>query len=213
LGVSGIPSEAEIAIPASVAARIAGISERRLKAWDHSKLIQPAVRRQLSDRNTVRLYGFQELVELRVLRALHERQMAPQHIAKVIKRLRAQGYDAPLRQLVYAVSAGELFFKHPNGEWEGGRRPDQVVLHEVLDLELIRSQVRRALARPRPPGSVGRVERRRKVLGSKPVLAGTRTPVSAVSSYVKRGYSDKEILAALPHLTPADIEAVRAQIS
>jgi uncharacterized protein (DUF433 family) len=87
------------------------------------------------------------------------------------------------------------------------------VLHEVLDLELIRNQVRRAIGQPRDADSLGKVERRRKVLGSKPVLAGTRTPISAVMSYVKRGYSDTDILAALPHLTPADIQAVRARTS
>lgn len=203
----------ELAIPASVAARLAGISERRLQAWDRSGLVQPSIRREMSQRNTVRLYGFQELVELRVLRALNERQMNSQHIGRIIRRLREQGYNAPLTQLVYAVSGKELFFQHPNGDWEGGRRPDQVVLHEVLDLELIRQHVRQALGRSRPQESEGVIERRRRVVGSKPVFSGTRTPVSAILSYVHRGYSDEKILEAFPHLTSADIRSARANAS
>lgn len=207
------PMNPELAIPAAAAARLSGVSERRLQAWDQAKLVQPSIRRKVSDRNTVRLYGFQELVELRVLTALHDRHMSPQHIGKIIRRLREQGYDAPLRQLIYAVSEKELFFQHPNGDWEGGCRPDQIVIHEVLDLELVRQHVREALGQSRPRSSEGVIERRRRVVGSKPVLSGTRTPVSAILSYVRRGYSDEKILEAFPNLTHSDIRSVRATAS
>jgi uncharacterized protein (DUF433 family) len=46
-------------------------------------------------------------------------------------------------------------------------------------------------------------------LGHKPVFAGTRIPVAAVVTYLKRGLPVEEILEAFPQLTKADIEAAR----
>lgn len=205
----GVSADHEnLAVPVSVAARLAGVSERRLVAWDRTGLVSPSIRRKLTDRNIVRLYSFQNLVELRVLRALHERNLSSQNIGRVMRRLRSQGYAAPLRQLVYAVSGREIFFQHPDGDWEGGRRSDLVVLHEVLDLEKIRLQLKDDLAKPRFVASG--IERRRRVVGSKPVLAGTRTPVSAISAYIERGYTDQQILEAFPHLTVEDVARVRS---
>jgi len=43
------------------------------------------------------------------------------------------------------------------------------------------------------------------VCGGRPVIRGTRTPVKAVVGYYKMGLSVEEILASLPHLTPAQV--------
>lgn len=59
----------------------------------------------------------------------------------------------------------------------------------------------------RPDGTwAGHRQPDRKVLGHKPVFAGTRVPVSAVLPYLKRGLLDEEILEAFPQLTKADID-------
>jgi uncharacterized protein (DUF433 family) len=58
----------------------------------------------------------------------------------------------------------------------------------------------------------GRVERRRKVHGSKPVFAGTRIPVASVQHYLRQGCAVNEILAAYPELTPADVAAARQDL-
>jgi len=43
------------------------------------------------------------------------------------------------------------------------------------------------------------------VCGGRPIIKGTRTPVKAIVGYYKLGLSVEEILAGLPHLTPAQV--------
>ncbi len=43
------------------------------------------------------------------------------------------------------------------------------------------------------------------ILGGQPIIRGTRVPVRAIAGYHKLGMSMDEILAALPHLTPAQV--------
>ena len=180
---------------------------RQLDYWRYAGLVEPTVSRRLSPRNEVRLYDFTALVELRIVAALREKRLTLQHIRQVIARLRAS-YDRPLSELRFAVHGGQLYFQHPDGSWEGGRRPGQLVIAEVILLDEVRAGLRHDLAYDdREPG---RIVRRRRVHGSAPTLAGTRVPVSAVRAFLDRGASDERILAAYPMLTVADIDAVRA---
>lgn len=43
------------------------------------------------------------------------------------------------------------------------------------------------------------------ICDGRPIIRGTRTPVSTVVGYYKMGESIDEILTALPHLTPAQV--------
>lgn len=209
--VAGRVRDEQIALTSRAAAELAGFGERRLRAWEARGLVRPGVERDLSPRNTVRLYGFHDLVELLVAKALLSSGRSPQQIWRVVEHLRRLGYEAPLRELVFAVSGEHIYFQHPDGTWEGDERRHQIVLMEVLNLERIRAQIREAVSAPRTPNQVGRVDRKRNVVGSKPVIAGTRTPVEAVLVYVRRGLPDGRILEAFPHLTNEDITAIREQ--
>jgi uncharacterized protein (DUF433 family) len=194
-----------LAATPEIAARLAGVTVRQVNYWRDIGLIEPAVARRISARNEVRLYDFAGLVELRIVGALRNR-LSLQHIRQVINRLRAS-YDRPLTELRFAVQDRNLYFQHPDGTWEGGRRPGQIVLAEVIMLEEVRADLRRAAAeRSREPG---RVVKRRRVHGSKPTFAGTRIPVSAVEAFLQEGASDEDVLAAYPELTAADIAVVR----
>lgn len=84
-------------------------------------------------------------------------------------------------------------------------------MRETVDLEEIRRAIRGH--RVRNEAEYGLIVKRRGVMGSKPIFAGTRTPVSALSSYVSRGYSTEQILNAFPHLTPADVDAARDHLT
>jgi uncharacterized protein (DUF433 family) len=203
--VDDLPRDDLIAATPEVAARLAGITVRQVNYWREIGLIEPAMVRRISARNEVRLYDFTGLVELRIVGALRNR-LSLQHIRQVINRLRAS-YDRPLTELRFAVQGHNLYFQHPDGTWEGGQRPGQIVLAEVIMLEEVRAELRRAAAqRHREPG---RVVKRRRVHASKPTFAGTRIPVSAVEAFLHDGASDEEILAAYPQLTAADIGVVR----
>jgi uncharacterized protein (DUF433 family) len=200
-----------IAMPAAAAARFAGVSQRQLRYWDSTDLLSPGIQRRLSPRNTVRLYTFPELVELRVIATLEGMGMPLRRIRKVVQFLHREGHKAPLRELRFSVTGNQLFFQRPDGTWAGDRQPDQIVIDATISLPLdhYRARIRQAAKAERPRSDAGRIERHRKVLGHKPVFAGTRVPVAAVKPYLERGLPVKEILEAFPQLTEADIEAAR----
>lgn len=196
------------AVPAKRAAAIAKISMRQLDYWAETRLVEPSIRRRLSERNHVRLYTFRDMLELLVVAQLVNRGVTLQHVRRVVAQLRDRGYDAPLRELHYATAGDELYFRLPDGSWEGGRRPRQQVIEQVIKLAPLTQRIKTG-ARKRPPSDVGRVERRRGSLGSKPVFAGTRIPVMTVQRFLARGANPKEVLEAFPDLYLADIEVAR----
>lgn len=203
--------DGRVAVDLEKAARLNHMTTRRLAAWDKRGLVVPSVKKQLSARNTVRLYGFGELIEIRVVLTLVGQRLSLPHITRVVNYLRtSRGFDKPLRELTYAVEGRKIYFKLPDGTWEGEDLPGQIVIEHVLHLEIIRREMRNALESDSRERRKGGIERRRKVLGHKEVFTGTRTPVSAVREYLDDGLSDEQILRAYPHLTHEDIELARS---
>jgi uncharacterized protein (DUF433 family) len=197
-----------LAVPDGQAARLAKITPRQLDYWARTGLVVPSIERRLGPRNRVRLYGFGDVLDLMTVSELLRRGRTLQQVRAVFDHLHRRGYDAPLRQLRYATAGSrEVFFQHPDGTWEGGRVPDQTVIPEVIDLELLRGRLVAHLARPAE--ARGHVERQRRRLGNKQVFAGTRIPVATVRNYLVHGYSVDEILEAFPDLTPADVEIAK----
>ena len=201
-------AEELLAVPIETAARLAGVSVRRVRYWHQTGLVIPSIGRK-HGRVVLRLYSFNNLIELLAVAAmLNSRGVSLQQVRKVVAYLHER-YEAPLREVRYAVAGGEVFFMEKDGTWAGGRAPDQLVEHRVLPLEEIRDRVRRGTQRPTE--AAGRTVKRRKVAGFKPVFKGTRIPVEAVVGYLDRGYSTDRILKSFPELTPRDVEVARRQ--
>jgi uncharacterized protein (DUF433 family) len=198
-----------LAAPIETAARLAGVSVRRVRYWDQTGLVSPRIKQPATARTTVRLYEFDDLVELVVVATLLRERISLRHVRKLVAHLRRVGYQAPLRELRYAVVGDEVFVMHADGTWEGDRQPGQIVLQHVLPLEAIRMHVRKAAERPAE--LAGRIVQRRRVAGSKPVFAGTRVPVDVVVDYLAAGSTVDQIIEAFPLLTPADVAAARRQ--
>ncbi len=111
--------EEVLAFPDTLARQLAGVSMRRLRYWEEVGLVVPSIKRRLSDHNTVRLYGYQDLLALLVVSALRtDRDMSLQKIRLVVKHLRSRGYHAPLRELNFTTVGGEIYFQHPDGTWK-----------------------------------------------------------------------------------------------
>ena len=209
-----MPDDGEevLAFPDTQARRLAGVSMRRLRYWEEAGLAVPSIKRRLSEHNTVRLYSYQDLLNLLVVSALRtERNMSLQKIRRVVTHLRSRGYQAPLRELKFATVGREIYFQHPDGKWEGDLRPDQIVIVEVILLDPLRLRIDRAAARPAQ--DAGRVEKRRGVHASAPVFAGTRIRVATVQRYLQQGYRTEAIIEAFPDLSVADVEEVRRQLA
>jgi uncharacterized protein (DUF433 family) len=195
-----------IGVSATRAASIAGIRPERLRRWEHYGLVSPSVADRVGGKS-IRLYGFQQLVELLVVRELERITNNVRKLRRVVEDLR-QEYSSPWSELRWAYDAGELYWQHPDGSWAGDRDPGQTVLYGVVDLKIIEARVRSSVRRDE--STIGRTETRRGVLGSKQVIAGTRTPVAAVREYIDAGFGDEEILEAYPHLSSEDIDLVRS---
>ncbi|HEY5987371.1 MAG TPA: DUF433 domain-containing protein [Streptosporangiaceae bacterium] len=197
-----------LAFPDTRAAKLAGVSLRRLRYWEERRLVVPSIKRQICARNTIRLYGYQDLLSLLVVSTLRtEREMSLQRIRRVVQHLQDRDYTAPLRELKFATYGREIYFQHPDGSWEGDLRPDQIVLEKILRLEPLRLRIDRAARRPE--ASKGRVERHRGVHASAPVFAGTRIRVSTVQDYLRKGFDTAAILEAFPDLDSADVDEAR----
>lgn len=196
-----------IAFPHERAAGVAGVSTRTLRYWELAGLIQPDIRRRLSLRNLIRLYDFQDMVSLLVAAELRKRRFSLQRIRKVVAHLRARGYREPLRELRFATTPKEIYFQHTDGEWEGHAKPDQLVIHEVIDLEAVRARIREGVKRP--ASAHGKVEQRRGSVGSKPVFAGTRIPVETIAGWIRSGHTDEEVIEEYPALTAEDLKVAR----
>jgi uncharacterized protein (DUF433 family) len=195
------------------AARLAGVSLGQMRSWERAGFIKPSVERSFGPRSNVRLYGFDRLVELLVAATLvHHPGVTMSHVRTIVTRLHRRGYASPLRQVSFAVIGSEIYFRDPEtGDWEGGRRPGQIVIEQVLPLDPIRAKIRSAIERD--PQQSGKIERRRKTHGSKPVFAGTRVPVETVQKYITSGHSTAQILQSFPALTRADVEAAERELA
>lgn len=198
-----------LVVPRVAAARLAGISLRQADYWAATGLVAPGVDRTLGPGRRVRLYGFIDLLALMVAAELRRQGVSLQHIRQVIEHLLDRGYGQPLTQLKFAVVGKRVYFQQPDGGWESGVQPDQLVLRHVLDLEPLRRKLDKGA--DRDDRLAGRTERRRGVHGSRPVFAGTRVPVDSVRRYLNAGRSVDDVLAAYPDVTRADMEAVQGQ--
>lgn len=200
-----------IGVSRSTAARVIGVTERRLRSWNDRGLVYPSQVSTLGSR-TVWTFTLEDLVQGRVVKQLEDRGVHVRHIRRVVEAVRSSTHPQPLSSLRWGVGAGEVFVGFPDGSWVGGRRPDQTVLIETVDLDEIRSDARR-LARQRPAESAGSTETRRGKVGSKEVFVGTRIPVSAILEYLSRGVADERILEGFPDLRPEDINYARRLVS
>lgn len=197
-----------VAVTPEIAARLVGVTLRKVTYWRDTNLVVPAVTSPGRSRE-IRLYGLPELVELRTVAELRQTGVSLQHVRDIVRYLRNH-YDAPLRELSFGVYAGQVYFQHPDGTWEGDRAPGQIVLKGAVPVETFRNELLGKIVEDsREPDEVGHVVQIRRVHGHRPVFAGTRVPVSSVQAYLDRGYDTGRILAAYPQLTAADIEAAR----
>lgn len=193
------------------AAAITGLSLRQVDYWANTGFIVPRVNERLTPRRPIRLFDFLELMALMVAAELRRRRVSLQHIRLITARVREQGYESPLTELRWATDGNRLYFQHPDGSWEGAQRPNQVVIHQVLDLDVLRVKIRESSRRGED--ILGKTERRRGRMGSKEVFAGTRVPVATVRRYLSAGRTPEEVLKSYPSLTRRDLDAIARSAS
>ncbi|MBV8161053.1 MAG: DUF433 domain-containing protein [Acidimicrobiia bacterium] len=195
--------------------RLTGISRRKLTYWLESGILVADVD-AARGRGHVRLFSFRNLVEVRVAIWLRDK-ISLQLMRKIVARLRCGGGpERPLVELRFAVIEDrsgrrpprhEVVVQGPDGTWEQARS-GQKVMEITVPLQQFAEELVAAAERDRRRRRrAGKVERRRGVLGSTPVLAGTRVPTRAIRSLHEAGYSVERIVRNYPGLTRADVRA------
>jgi DNA-binding transcriptional MerR regulator len=92
------------------ASRIVGVSLRQLQYWDERDFIRPSVR-PAEGRGTKRLYSFDDLVCLKVVKDLAQHGFSLQMIRRCLRPLKQQSKRAgrPSESLRYLTDGEELF--------------------------------------------------------------------------------------------------------
>lgn len=203
------PTTAQIlaAFTTREAQRLTGLSPRRLQYWDETGFIRPSVAAR-KGRGSPRLYGFQDLVQLRVAFQLRD-DLSLQALRRLKKAL---DVDAPFAVVVFGRTAsGEVVYLGPEGHHEAAKAPGQITMTFNVPLKEIRSDLNERIGRLRGRRGVGKIESSKGILSGQARVKGTRISAAAVARLVAAGWSTERILEEYPELRPADIAAVKAQ--
>jgi uncharacterized protein (DUF433 family) len=186
---------------------LTGVSLRRLQYWDETDFIRPSVAARRG-RGSPRLYGFRDLIALRVAARLRD-QLSLQALRKLKEAL---DVDAPFASVRFALlPGGDVVYLGPTGHLEAARRPGQITMSFDIPLEEIRADLRAGVDALRERSGVGGIERRRGVLAGQPAVAGTRITPAAIRRMVEDGWSVDRILEEFPDLRPEDVAVALAR--
>lgn len=105
------------AYDSKTASRIVGVSLRQIQYWDEQDFIRPSVK-LAGGRGTKRLYSFQDLICLKVVKDLTYHGFSLQKIRRCLKPLKeyAGRTSRPLESLKYLTDGEELFVITSNRE-------------------------------------------------------------------------------------------------
>ena len=91
LFTDGLPAmDDEVGYRGAVAARAAGITYRQLDYWARTELVVPTVR-SASGSGSQRLYGFRDILVLKLVKSLLDTGISLQQIRTAVEQLRAAG--------------------------------------------------------------------------------------------------------------------------
>lgn len=188
---------------------LTSLSPRQLQYWDEKGFLSPSLRRKRG-KGRKRLYDFRDLVSLRVAADLRREGISLQLIRQAVEHLRTLDYDRPLSEIRFWQVDGRLYFEEADTIREA-RRPSQTIAGFAVPLGAIVEELEDGIIQldQRPHAQV---ERRRGVLGSKPLVAGTRIPVESIHRLHADGADEGEILTMYPDLSEEDVRAALAEV-
>lgn len=186
--------------------RLTGISVKQLRHWDRSGFFVPSMAYEDRRQAFARLYSFRDIVCLKVLNSLrNDSKVSLQHLREVKSKLSHLGDDAWSKTTLYVLNK-RVIFDNPET-----KRKEEIVSGQgilQIPLKVVAGDMRNAVEamRKRDTSAVGKIESKRGT-GNRPVIAGTRIPVSSIKAFAEAGYSIEDIMLEYPTLDRADIEA------
>lgn len=205
----GYDSEMVQAFSRDLAARITRLSEWQLNYWDRLGIVRPSIVVE-AEPGLPRLYDFRDVLKLRVAAEFRKRHWRPTQIRNAMLRLEARGIDDPLFTVTFIAEpkGGEILMVDPSSDTAmSARNPDQKALPFVdLDMKDLRSGLVARISEL-TRRKTGEIKKLRSVMGSQPVIVGTRVPTEKIALLASQGLTAPAIAAALPSLTVEDVEA------
>ncbi|MEE4209317.1 MAG: DUF433 domain-containing protein [Parvularcula sp.] len=188
--------------------RLTGTSVWQLRYWDRTDFFCPEYGYEERGAPLSRIYSYLDLVSLKVISRLREK--VPLQRLRLVKEKLSQFTPDLWRGLTLWVDGRDVAFVHPHtGQPEQiltGQKIIEFPLRETVDD--VDSGVQDLFRRDK--STVGRVKQQRRVMHNRPVIAGTRIPVSAIRAFYHAGYTADQILEEYPSLTSQDVEAALA---
>lgn len=184
---------------------LTGVSLRQLRYWAGDGFFAPSL--TTSDLPNLRLYSFRDLVSLKVLNQLRNREEIPlQELRRTKKKLSDLGERLWSETTLYVFGKRVVFHNPVTGRLEEAATGQGVL---KIPLKIVTGDVQKAVdaMRQRRPESIGQIERKRGVVQYQPIIAGTRIPVASVRAFAEAGYSHEAIREQYPSLTIDDIKA------
>ena len=86
-----VPNLEELGYRGPVAATVAGITYRQLDYWARTELVVPTVR-STTGSGSARLYGFRDILELKIVKSLLDAGVSLQQIRIAVEYLRSRGF-------------------------------------------------------------------------------------------------------------------------
>jgi uncharacterized protein (DUF433 family) len=187
------------------AARLTGVSLRQLRHWAGDGFFAPSL--TTPDQHHLDLYSFRDLVNLKVLNQLRNREAIPlQELRRTKKKLSELGERLWGETTLYVFGKRVVFHNLATGRLEEAATGQGVF---KIPLKIMTGDIQKAVdaMRQRRPESIGQIERKRGVVQYQPIIAGTRIPVASVRAFAEAGYSHEAIREQYPSLTIDDIQA------
>ncbi len=186
------------------AARIAGISERRARRWARDGILVPSVVYNRDARRHSFIYSRDDIVALRAIGELSRQFRIPLETASEIGRHIQSRNSRPWDELIFTISGKQVQPADTAPEIPDGS--DTIVFPIAPIAEAVASQIEQLSVRN--PENIGKIERRRDVMGGQPVVKGTRVPVSTVINLAAAGWDIDRIVTSYPSLVPDDVRGV-----
>jgi uncharacterized protein (DUF433 family) len=190
------------------ASKLSGVSLHQLRSWDAEGFFRSAFGVQQKHIPFGRIYSFRDLVSLRVLNVLRNKErISLAHLRQVSEKLGHLGDARWTAATLYVLGKRVVI-----GEGGCGRREvvsGQGVLN--IPLKVVIASTKKAVEELNDRSDqIGTVSRTRFTSHGEPVVGGTRIPVRAVQDFAEAGYSVEKIIREYPSLTKADVEAAIA---
>lgn len=119
--------------------KIAGLSNRQIDYWDRTHFIKPSVSEALGY-GTVRLYSFNDLIQLRVAKTLMDKGITLQKIRKAINYLKKNmpEVEKPLAEMRFLTDGATIFVLTKNNKviidtLKSGQLVFSIALGEIVE--------------------------------------------------------------------------------